>query len=283
MDRHLKRHTKPMARLRVLASGSGGNCSLLVTADGHRILIDAGLSPRRTRQRLDENDLQLSDIDAVLLTHLDSDHFNTGWRNTLPESIRLCLHQRHANHASTIGFHHPNTHVFTDPFDLFDSVHVDPLLLSHDQLGVTAFRLTFAGNGEPPAHLGFATDLGKVSPRLIERFAGVDVLAIESNYCPRMQTQSDRPEFLKRRIMGGAGHLSNQESKQAVEAIAPREHVVFLHLSRQCNRPDLVADLHAHEHYAFTIAEQFNPTRWVSIGSHAACTDGLAPHHSLGT
>lgn len=72
--------------------------------------------------------------------------------------------------------------------------------------------------------------------------------------------------------MGGSGHLSNHESEQAVAAINPREHVVFLHLSRQCNHPDLVADLHAHRHYAITIADQFNPTRWISVGANPTNT-----------
>lgn len=267
MDRHLKERQQPAARLRVLASGSGGNCTLLSTADGHNILIDAGLSPRKTRQHLADNNLELADIDAFLITHLDSDHFNAGWRNNIPASTKLCLHNRHANHASKTGFEHDNTHIFTGIFNLFDNIEIEPLVLSHDQLGVAAYRLSFNQSNGPAAHLGFATDLGKVSPRLTSLFEGVDVLAIESNYCPTMQRQSDRPDFLKRRIMGGAGHLSNQESKQAVEQINPRDHVVFLHLSRQCNCPDLVADLHAHEHYAFTIADQFIPTRWISINA----------------
>ncbi|MEY2716643.1 MAG: putative metallo-hydrolase YycJ, partial [Planctomycetota bacterium] len=94
--------------------------------------------------------------------------------------------------------------------------------------------------------LGLATDLGRASGALIEAMRGVDILAIESNYDRDMQLASDRPAFLKDRIMGGKGHLSNEECIEAVRAIAwPRgpEHVVLLHLSRDCNCPDLVRSL----------------------------------------
>src|SRR4029077_12704376 len=95
----------------------------------------------------------------------------------------------------------------------------------------------------------YATDLGCVPAELIERFAGADVVAIESNYDPEMQVGSARPLFLKRRIMGQAGHLSNQQAFEAVSAIARRgpagspAQVVLLHRSRQCNDPRKVRDV----------------------------------------
>lgn len=113
--------------------------------------------------------------------------------------------------------------------------------------------------------MGYATDLGRVPERLIERLRGVDVLAIESNYCPRMQMVSTRPWHLKQRIMGGFGHLSNEQALEAIAAIEPREHVVLLHLSRECNCPSLVARLHAGSDYALTISDQETATRWVSV------------------
>lgn len=272
-----QRTPEPPARLRVLASGSGGNCTLVhVASRGHRrrLLIDAGLSPKRTRRLLAESDVELSDIDALVLTHVDSDHLNAGWRNALPASIPVYVHRRHAAHARSLGFEHEAMVEITDAFELFPGVRVDPLLLPHDELGVAAYRFSFDRDDLPPADLGFATDVGRVSRRFIKRFRRVDVLAIESNYCPRLQRASDRPEFLKRRIMGGSGHLSNQESAKAVAAIRPREHVVLLHLSRQCNDPELAARVHARGPCPVTIAGQFEPTRWVSIGVTPADDNG---------
>jgi hypothetical protein len=65
--------------------------------------------------------------------------------------------------------------------------------------------------------------------------------------------------------MGGSGHLSNDQALRAIGEIGPRTHVVLLHLSRECNDPDLVASLHADAPYSVTITDQFEPSPWVPI------------------
>jgi hypothetical protein len=186
------------------------------------------------------------------------------------------MHTRHARELRILG----NVSIGTDaasmtarivafdsPFVIDEGVTVRPHMMSHDEAGVSTLRIDMPGlpNG---GSFGFCTDLGRVTEDLVEHMttdSGVDVLAMESNYCPRMQLASDRPWFLKQRIMGGRGHLSNQEALDAVRAVRPREHVVLLHLSRECNDPSLVADLHAGADYSLTIADQFTPTRWISL------------------
>ncbi len=278
------------AYLCVLASGSAGNCSVLALCRGgmtRLCLIDLGLSPRRTFRMMAELEgpggsraaLRPDMIDECLVTHLDSDHLHTGWRRQTPGHVRVRMHDRHARAAGMKGWLKESWKVtpFEDDFAIEDEVRVRPLLMSHDELGVAAYRIELApayGGGS----LGFATDLGHVHSGLVDHFgasevrgaAAVDVLAIESNYCPAMQHASTRPEVLKHRIMGGHGHLSNQECVSAVMQIEPREHVVLLHLSRQCNRPEVVAALHSGADYALTISTQSAPTRWVKIGSGGA-------------
>lgn len=256
--------------LRVLASGSGGNCSVLVIgrAGVRRIcLIDLGLSPRRTTRLLAESGLTLSDVDDVLLTHLDSDHFYRTWPRFLPAHVRVRVHARHHPGAADAGIPADLLAPFEDPFiiqaDLGGAV-VSPSITAHDALGSVAYRIDLEVHGQHAA-LGYATDLGHVPDRLISHMKGVDVLAIESNYCPRMQRESGRPEYLKRRIMGGAGHLSNQQSRDAVRRIDPRGHVILLHLSRECNLPGLAAGEHAGSPYALTVSLQHEPTGWVGI------------------
>jgi phosphoribosyl 1,2-cyclic phosphodiesterase len=253
--------------LRVLASGSGGNCSVLIYHHGGRrraVLIDAGLSPRRTRGLLGR--CGLDRFDAVILTHLDSDHWRPNWAADLrliESGAPVFMHTTHARWADANGLFPPSCRRIGESFSPAPGLEAHPLLMPHDTLGVAAYRFTLPGG----ASLGFATDVGRATDGLIEHLRGVDVLAIESNYCPRMQAASDRPYFLKRRIMGGNGHLSNQQAADAVAEIAPRDHTVFLHLSRQCNHPELVAQLHDHADYARTITDQHVPTRWVRIGA----------------
>jgi phosphoribosyl 1,2-cyclic phosphodiesterase len=249
----------------VLASGSSGNCTVMVLqACGRRrlCLIDAGLSPRRTERMLEALGLSLADLDSIILTHLDHDHYHSGWATGLPDGACLRLHRRHAARARNEDRAPGACEPFEEGFELCPGVHVRVCMASHDQLGVASFRFDFAGWG---SSLGFATDLGRITDALLEHLRGVDVLAIESNYCPQLQHSSLRPWFLKRRIMGGQGHLSNDQALRAIEEIGPRSHVVFLHLSRECNRPEIISEMHAGADYAITIAAPETPTRWVHV------------------
>ena len=257
------------AALCVLASGSSGNCSVLAIRRGgvtRLCLIDLGLSPRRTFAILAGMGFGPDRIDSCIVTHLDADHLTPGWGTKLP---RHCTIRMHARHARALGGELGTSRLipFEEDFDLEPGVSVHPMLMSHDELGVSTLRFNLASAGG--GSLGFATDVGHVTADLVSHMrssGGVDVLAIESNYCPRMQMNSSRPEQLKRRIMGGHGHLSNQQAVEAIHAIEPKDHVVLLHLSRQCNDPGLVAEMHAGADYALTITSQFEPTRWISIG-----------------
>ncbi len=251
----------------VLASGSSGNCSVLklgVDSDPRYWLIDAGLSPRRTRGLLGDLGIELDQVEAILLTHLDTDHFHRGW--TSPRvSTPLRLHARHVPRAHH-GFSSRDpvtarTQTFVRPFELAPGLRVCPFLASHDYQGVCAFR--FDWHTQPA--LGFATDLGHVTIQMVNHFQGVGTLAIESNYCRKLQLASDRPWVLKQRIMGGSGHLSNDETIEAIGQINPAENVVLLHLSRQCNDPDLVASLHEDAPYNLTITNQHVRSEWIGI------------------
>ncbi|RMH13346.1 MAG: MBL fold metallo-hydrolase [Planctomycetota bacterium] len=257
----------------VLASGSRGNCSVLVVPDGGTrrvLLLDAGLSPKRTQRLLADHGIELWEIDAVLFTHLDTDHAHLGWARRRRFDAPLYVHAAHRGRADRLGITCHRTELFRERFTLFDRIDIEPALLSHDALGVCAFRISIRDAGpNRVAQLGFATDVGRPSEALINHVHGCDVLGIESNYCPRMQLSSPRPEFLKRRIMGGAGHLSNQECLKVVEQASPRSHVVLLHLSQQCNDPAIVRGLHQHAAYETTISSQHAPTPWVWLHAQA--------------
>lgn len=253
----------------VLGSGSGGNCSIVTHGSGPgRVtgLIDLGFSPRRTRGLLSLRGLTWSDVSFVVLTHLDSDHWREAWSSALPAHVELYALAGHARALAGLFGAPARVRPVRRAFEPAPGIRVEAIHLPHDELGVGAFRFEFAGAG----CLGFATDVGRPDAGMLEHFRGVDVMALESNYCPRMQEASSRPAFLKRRIMGGHGHLSNEQAAEALRRIEPREHAVLLHLSRECNRPEVVARLHDGADYAVTITSQDEPSRWVSIGASRA-------------
>lgn len=267
----------PLASLKILASGSSGNCSLLAFDAGSYtrvILIDAGISPARIKKLLRETGLGFPRIEGVLLTHLDQDHIHPGLLAALPSRTPLLMHRRFLRRAENMGLLRHRTLVLESDCEPIQGMRIRTTLAQHDDLGSTILRMEWAKDNRA-ASLGFATDLGQAEPHIIDHLRGVSLLAIESNYCPILQAASPRPEFLKRRITGGKGHLSNQQSAEAVRQIAPTLGVVLLHLSRHCNTPELVAREHTHENLPVTVSLHDTPTPWLPITSTHAPT--LAP------
>ena len=266
-----------MLEFAVLGSSSSGNTSVLRLRAGtetRQILIDGGISPRATRGFLSALGFDPAETTDLLFTHFDHDHAKAGWaRAAMRDGLRLRCSHRHRPLALERGYPDVALETFDARGDGFDlgAIRVIPCENPHDDGGTVAFRLE-----TPAGTLGFATDLGRASGALIESMRGVDILAIESNYDRAMQLASDRPQFLKSRIMGGKGHLSNEECIDAVRAIAwPREpeHIVLLHLSRDCNCPDLVRGLWRGAlpslEPRLTIARPFDPVGPVRIGRKA--------------
>lgn len=262
----------------VLASGSSGN-STLVRTPGGAMLLDAGLGPRVTAKRLNGSGVTIAEIKAICLTHLDSDHFRASW---LPVAIRTGARVYCA--ASRVEMlHRLARQEITDaaaaliaPFETADDFQPLPGLtlrsiqLAHDAHGSHGFVLEGFG-----CRVGYATDLGRVTSALLDSFIDLDVVCIESNYDPQMQLESARPAFLKQRIMGGHGHLSNEQALDAVRRILDRaeqrggrlpRHIVLLHRSRQCNCPNRLRKLFERDPRIasrLTLAEQFQPTSWL--------------------
>ena len=232
-------------RLRVLASGSSGNAALITLHQGgrrHDLLIDLGLSPRRLRGLLSAEGVDLEGLAAVLLTHGDVDHLHPGWARAWPSLLAppIVLRPDHATVPARAGLTHATTRGVADEICL-GPFRIRSLALPHDREGSTAFRID-AGE----AAVGWATDLGRVPETLNAFMRGVQVLGLESNYDPDLQRASARPEHLKRRIMDGRGHLSNEQAIDFVRSLhqadATPEFVVLLHLSEQCNHPDVVRE-----------------------------------------
>jgi phosphoribosyl 1,2-cyclic phosphodiesterase len=267
----------------VLGSGSRGNATLLVRRDRGRescMLIDCGLSMRATKARLASLGLSIDDITDVLMTHFDSDHFHCGWvRHLARRGVRVHVHKRHRGEALACGLTGREIELAIGPFELDGGTRVEPVMLAHDDLGTTGFVIEHEG-----VRLGYATDLGRVPETMLKRFVDLHALAIESNYDRRMQVTSDRPAFLKRRIMGGRGHLSNDESIDAVRRIQAHSrltHVVPLHLSQQCNHPRLVKQ--TYEQHApglrekLTISNQRTPTPMLRVRRPRPSMVGVGP------
>jgi phosphoribosyl 1,2-cyclic phosphodiesterase len=263
-------------KLCVIASGSTGNCTVVRTPTGV-FLIDCGIGPRLAAGRLKGTGVRVDDISAVCLTHLDRDHFNPNWASTIArQNVRVFCPADRVNDVIRLADNSAFAKL-VQPFDgaafeVIDGVQMHSMRLAHDGAGSHAFFIDGFNT-----RIGYATDLGVVPVELIERFCGVDLLAIESNYDPDMQRTSGRPWFLQQRITGGSGHLSNAQALAAVRAVLDRcqyigtrlpQHVVLLHRSQQCNCPKLVRALFSQDARIarrLVLSEQDQRTDWLGV------------------
>ena len=235
-------------RFHVLASGSSGNAGVL-EAGGFGVLVDFGLPPRLLAPRMSRCRISWDRIDAVLLTHGHTDHWNATTLSHLAK-LRLPIYC-HEDHRS---FFNQETRAFKkltadglfrpfvpgQPLQLGPDLRCLPILLQHDCSMTCGFR--FDG---PEWAVGYAADLGSWKPELAQQFADVDLLAIEFNHDVEMQLVSGRHPMLIRRVLGDAGHLSNEQGAALLAEVVRRSqpgrlrHLVQLHLSQECNRPEL--------------------------------------------
>jgi phosphoribosyl 1,2-cyclic phosphodiesterase len=262
-------------QLEVLASGSRGNSALIRSPGDQRcMLIDAGLSPRRIRHALQDRDHSHQDLTDVLITHSDGDHLHTGWAKAIGSwNFTLHVHHTHVARVKRSGIPSDRISAFDDVFTLGGETHVSTALAPHDVHGSVSYIVR---RGD--AVIGWATDLGRLSDELLAFFSDArpQVFAIESNYDREMQLMSDRPEFLIDRIMGGTGHLSNDEAIDAVLHVSKHiepHTIVLLHRSEQCNCPQRIRALWSERasHLAdrMIVASQHESMPPIMVGSHA--------------
>jgi phosphoribosyl 1,2-cyclic phosphodiesterase len=252
----------------ILASGSAGNAAILRSPAGV-LLIDAGIGPRTLSERLDGTGVHLADISALCLTHLDGDHFSPRWASTL-RRLNIPVYC-HANKVGGLVLCCPDLMPLIRPFEAapfspIDGLTCDPIQFAHDRLGSHGFVVDGFSY-----RIGYATDLGRVPSYLFDRFRDLDCIALESNYDPQMQAYSGRPLFLRRRITGGHGHLSNPQAFAAIRKILDRarrlpDHIVLLHRSQECNCPELLHSLFSSDKRIaprLTLAQQHERSPWL--------------------
>ena len=228
-----------MLRFKSLGSGSTGNATLVESAGlvPFRLLVDCGLGIRQLQMRLGEAGLQLQDIDAVFITHEHSDHVGCAVSLSLRHNIPVWMSR--GTHAA-IGS--PDfggrLHIARDgaAIDL-GGLEVMPFTVPHDAREPLQLTCT-----DGAARLGILTDLGHATTHVLEHLQDCSALLLECNHDTDMLAQSSYPDFLKRRVGGQHGHLSNTAAVDIIRSVMnPRlRHVVAAHLSAQNNRADLV-------------------------------------------
>lgn len=227
-------------RLCSIASGSSGNC-IYVGSDTTHLLFDVGISGKRTENGLRELDLSPRDIDGIFITHEHMDHiaglgvlsrkYGIPVYATAKTIEAICQIQSLGKLEPSL-FHE----VRADEKMIVKDMVINPMHISHDASDPVAYRVS-----HDRKRVAIVTDLGKYDDYTVESLRGMDALLMEANHDINMLQVGPYPYYLKQRILGERGHLSNEASGQLLtQLLHDKLQAVFLgHLSKENNLPEL--------------------------------------------
>ncbi|MCQ2565441.1 MAG: MBL fold metallo-hydrolase [Clostridia bacterium] len=224
-----------------LASGSSGN-SYVIYSDEGSLLIDAGISAKQICEGLSKLGLSAEDLNAVLVTHEHSDHIKG--LAVLSKKTKACLYGTEAT-LECIGDEvlfqkHP---IEAGESFMVADMEVRSFAVSHDAADPVGYSVSCSGSV-----ISVVTDTGVVNGKILETMAESDILVLESNHDESILRVGRYPWFLKQRILGEKGHLSNDSAAKALAAVLKRERnegrlgkrqVLLAHLSKENNFPEM--------------------------------------------
>lgn len=258
-----------MLRFKSLGSGSAGNACVVEGSSGQhvtRLLVDCGLGLKVLDARLAMTGLAASQIDAIFITHEHGDHFGCARQLALRERIPAWMS---AGTHSAVGA--PDFEgLFMQAQDgmaiAIGDIQVTPFTVPHDAREPLQLRCS-----DGARHVGVLTDLGHATPHVLEQLAGCSALLLECNHDAGLLSQSAYPDFLKQRVGGRYGHLSNEDAAEIAKLLdhPGLAHVVAAHLSRQNNRPELarmaLATALGRAPANIGVADQASGCEWITV------------------
>ena len=223
-----------MARIYPLFSSSSGNCTYIGSRDAG-ILIDDGVSFTRLKKALELNGLSLSSVKAVFITHEHSDHIKGLDMLTKKTSIPIFAQEITIEYLLGKNILHGEYHVIGEGEEVC-GYRVEPFATSHDTPQSCGYKITLP-DGKTAA---VCTDLGYVSDTVENALRGTDCVLLESNYDIEMLRNGSYPYYLKTRIFGNTGHLSNKDSGAFAAKLigSGTTRIILGHLSQHNNTPD---------------------------------------------
>ena len=229
----------PRIHMHILASGSKGN-AIIVEGPAGCVLVDCGISRRSLVGRAAELGIDVGSIRSLIVTHEHSDHV---------KGISVFCNRFDGPLFATAGTVAARSYLSEQDFTLVGSddefetcgMHVKTFPTSHDVADPVGLRFTWEENGEVEDRVVLCTDTGYVTDRALAEIANARILAIESNHDERMLATGPYPSYLKQRIAGRGGHLSNAQAAEACAQLVGEdtEVVVAMHLSQENNRPSV--------------------------------------------
>lgn len=224
----------PELKVCVLASTSKGN-STFISINGNKILLDAGISATQITKRLEDINENISQINGIIISHEHSDH--TKGIQTLSKKYGLKFWLSFATYQKIHKKFNSVDAEFIEIGEDFwiENTCITPYEILHDAADPIAYLIS-SKQGDPL--VGYLLDCGRTNPYLIDGFQNVKVLIIEANHSFDLLLRSEYPQFLKERILGINGHLSNWHAAEFIESTKP-DIAILAHLSEENNSPEI--------------------------------------------
>ena len=227
-------------RICSIASGSSGNCTYIGTDNAH-ILVDAGISCKRIVEGLSQLELSPKDLDGIFITHEHIDHI--AGLGVLSRKYGVPIYGTPGTIQgikNTTSLGKMDAEVFKnireDEKMLLKDIEINPFKISHDAAQPVGYRVE---NGAKKAAV--ATDMGYFDDYIVDNLKGVNALVLEANHDVRMLQVGPYPYYLKQRILGDRGHLSNDNAGKLLSRIMHDDLIAVSlgHLSKENNYPEL--------------------------------------------
>ena len=222
-------------KITVLASGSGGNATY-IEVNNTKILLDCGISYRQITNRLSQRDLTMEHINGILITHEHTDHIK-GLDVTLRKHDTSCFLTEETFNGmfyKTGENLHPSKLNFINPYEPFfiNELEIVPISVSHDSNDAVGYIIKYQDK-----KVVYLTDIGYLPARDHDLLRNADLYLFESNYDITMLFTSKRPFFLKQRIDGVKGHMSNNDSAYNLAQLVgdKTKQIILAHRSKECN------------------------------------------------
>jgi phosphoribosyl 1,2-cyclic phosphodiesterase len=254
-------------RFASLGSGSEGNALLISATSGiteTQVMLDCGFGLREAESRLSHLHIDPKQLSGIIVTHEHQDHvggvFRLARRHKIPVWMTHGTLESVRDEADGV-----TVHICRDgePFVIGD-LEIQPYTVPHDAREPVQYTAT-----DGIRKLGVLTDVGHSTPHLMKALSGCDALVLEFNHDTDMLSQSVYPPWLKSRIGGQLGHLSNQQSADILQALdrSRLQCVIAAHLSQKNNSPDkvrsLIQDVLAGSDVEIVIADQASGFDWM--------------------
>lgn len=219
----------------ILASGSKGN-SLIIKKNDTKLLVDIGISYQSLNKKLNEINLDPNNINHLLITHEHSDHIK-GLRRLLIKHPNINVYLTKGTYNS-LEFEVKELMkryviIKSEQSFLISNFNIETFSLSHDAKEPVGFVLT-----KENKKIVIATDTGYIDEKYFELLKNANLYILESNHEPELLMNSRRPYYLKQRILGDTGHLSNHEAAWLINNfIKDIDESIWAisHISEDCN------------------------------------------------